>query len=244
MLKLKILLFFLITIGNSLLYSQEIHSSLQLRNSHLWRGSEVAAGLVYTGDLHLDFKNFYGGFWAGGTADGSYKEFNNYAGYKNKRLTLELWDIYNFSPEATYNNDEYFNYKARETGRFWDFRSYYTISDHIPLQLSWNTVVFGRDRNSSNTQNRYSSFVSGEYPLYRKENLEVRGRVGYSFVLNNSEGEKSNFFARKAGFNEISLILSKRLEIGGYPIPLGLWAMWNPVDNHAFLQFSVQLYAF
>ena len=156
---------------------------------------------------------------------------------------MELWDIYNFSPTATYNNKEFFNYRARETGRFWDFRSYYTISDNLPLQLSWNTVVFGRDRNSINTQNKYSSFVFGEYPLYKKESLEVRGRVGYSFALNN-DGEKSNFFARKAGFNEISLILSKRLEIGGYGIPLGLWSMWNPVDNHSFLQFSVQLYAF
>ncbi|XBK16125.1 hypothetical protein PL_001866 [Pedobacter lusitanus] len=234
---------FLIIIGSTLLYSQELHSSLQLRNSHLWRGSEVSAGLVYTGDVHVDYKSIYGGFWAGGSADGSYKEFNNYVGYKNKHLTLELWDIYNFSPGATYNNREYFNYKAKETGRFWDFRSYYTISEHLPLLLSWNTVVFGRDRNSNNTGNKYSSFVFGEYPLYKKNDLELRGRIGYSFALNN-EGEKSNFFAGKAGVNEISLILSKRLTIGNYPIPLGLWSMWNPVDNRAFLQFSVQVYSF
>jgi hypothetical protein len=75
--------------------------------------------------------------------DGSYKEFNNYIGYKNKHLTLELWDIYNFSPGATYNNKEFFNYSAKQTGRFWDMRSYYTISDRFPLVLSWNTVVLG-----------------------------------------------------------------------------------------------------
>jgi hypothetical protein len=177
MLKNKLLFLFLI-IGNSLLNAQEIHSALQLRNSHLWRGLEVSSGLIYTGDVHLDYKNFYGGFWAGGNADGSYKEFNNYAGYKNKHLTIELWDIYNFSPGAAYNNKEFFNYNASETGRFWDLRSFYTISDKLPLTLSWNTVVFGRDRNSDNTENKYSSFVSGEYPVYKKENLEVRGRVG------------------------------------------------------------------
>ena len=72
--------------GNILLYSQEIHSALQLRNNHLWRGIEVASGLVYTGDIHLDYKNFYAGFWAGGTANGDYKEFNNYIGYKTNTL--------------------------------------------------------------------------------------------------------------------------------------------------------------
>lgn len=243
MIKYKLLLAFSIIVGSMSLSAQEIHSALQLRNSHLWRGLEVSAGLIYTGDVHLDFKNFYGGFWAGGNADGSYKEFNNYIGYKNKHLVLELWDIYNFSPDASYNNKEFFNYSASETGRFWDLRSYYTISDQFPLILSWNTVVFGRDRNSNNTGNKYSSFVFGEYPVYKKENLEVRGRIGYGFALNN-RGEKNNFFAKEAGFNEISLIISKSFTIEGYKIPVGIWGMWNPVNNNAFLQFSVQAYSF
>lgn len=105
--------------GNILLYSQEIHSALQLRNNHLWRGIEVASGLVYTGDIHLDYKNFYAGFWAGGTANGDYKEFNNYIGYKNKHLTMELWDIYNFSPNATYNNKEFLITMLRKPDALW-----------------------------------------------------------------------------------------------------------------------------
>ncbi len=88
MLKFIVLLFSSM-IGNLLLNAQEIHSALQLRNSHLWRGIEVSAGFIYTGDVHLDYKNFYAGFWAGGHVDGSYKEFNNYVGYKKKHLTLE-----------------------------------------------------------------------------------------------------------------------------------------------------------
>jgi hypothetical protein len=243
MYRFKLLIIFSMITGNILLYAQEIHSALQLRNNHLWRGIEVASGLVYTGDIHLDYKNFYGGFWAGGTVNGDYKEFNNYIGYKNKHLTLELWDIYNFSPNATYNNKEFFNYNARETGRFMDFRSYYTISDRIPLILSWNTVISGRDRNKENTHNKYSTFVFAEYPVYKKDNLEVRGRLGYSFALNNP-GEQNNFFSKKAGFNEISLMISKPLTIGSYKIPLGLWGMWNPVDNRALLQFSAQVYSF
>jgi len=233
-----------IIIGNSLVYGQKLHSALQLRNSHLWRGQEVSSGFIYTGDVHLDGKNFYGGFWAGGNANGSYKEFDNYIGYKNKHLMVELWDIYNFSPGATYNNKEFFNYNASETGRFWDFRSYYTISEKLPLVLSWNTVVFGRDRDRDNTHNKYSSFVSTEYPFYTKESLSVRGRIGYSFALHNPTGEKGNFFAKEAGFNEISLIITKTFSIAGYQLPVGIWGMFNPVGNNAYLQFSVQAYSF
>lgn len=242
--KFNLLVLFSMVIGKSLLNAQEVHSALELKNSHLWRGIEVASGLVYTGDIHFDYKRIYAGFWAGGTADGSYKEFNNYVGYKSKHLSLELWDIYNFSPKATYNNSAFFNYRAGETGRFADFRSYYTISDKVPLQLSWNTVVYGRDRNVNNTHNRYSSFVFGEYPFYKKDNLTIRGRIGYCFALDNTNGERDNFFAKEQGFNEISLVFSKKFTIANYPIPLGIWAMFNPVDNHAFLQFSVQAYSF
>jgi hypothetical protein len=220
-----------------------LHSSLQIRNSHLWRGIEVASGLVYTGNIRLDCKNVYLGFWMGGDADGTYKEFNNYIGYKNKGLVLELWDIYNFSPGAGYNNREFFNYSAKETGRFWDFRSYCTLSGKFPLILSWNTVVFGRDRNAGNTANRYSCFISGEYPLYAKNDLAVSGRIGYSFAMN-SAGEESNFFAKRAGLNEISLLFSKEIGIGNCRFPVELWGMWNPVNNNAFLQFSVQVYSF
>ncbi|MCJ8165016.1 hypothetical protein MKJ04_09190 [Pontibacter sp. E15-1] len=236
------IIFFILGAGTAL--GQELHSSLQIRNSHLWRGLEVATGLVYTGDVKISYKEFYGGFWSGGDASGSYKEFNNFIGYKNQGLVLELWDIYNFSPEATYNNKEFFNYNSQETGRFWDMRSNYTISTALPLTLSWNTVVFGRDKTTESRESKYSTFVSAEYPLYKKQGLEVRGRAGYSFALNQGKGETANFFANDAGFSEISLIVSKDLEVQGYKIPLGIWGMWNPVNENAFLQFSAQVYSF
>ena len=177
--------------------AQELASSLQLRNSHLWRGIEVSSGLIYTGDLHLDFKHFYFGFWGGGNTEGSYKEFNHYVGFKKNRLTLELWNIYNFSPTASYNNKEYFNYSGSGTGRFWDFRSYYKVSDKVPLVLSFSAVLYVRDRNVSNTQNKYSYFASAEYPVYKKDSLEISARVGYAAAFNEM-GERGNFLHGEA----------------------------------------------
>lgn len=241
---LQVLSYLPILLGFSA-HAQSLQSAMQLRNSHLWRGLEVATGLVYTGNLELTGENFYGGFWGGGNATGTYTEFDYYIGYKNlnKRVKVELWDIYNFSPEATYNNTQYFNYSRAGTGRFWDFRSYYTISKRFPLELSFNSVVFGRDRNLDNTQNKFSYFASIEYPFLRRNDLAVRGRVGYADALRPS-GEPSNFFATNRGFSEVSLIIEKKLPVGTWEIPLGFWAMWNTVDQNAFLQFSVQLFSF
>ncbi|WP_228443109.1 hypothetical protein [Chryseobacterium nematophagum] len=242
----KISIILSILAGTTLFFTQQLHSALQLRNSNLWRGVEISSGLIYTGYVSLSNENFYGGFWAGGNTDGSYKEFDNYLGYKNKHVLIELWDVYNFSPNADYNNKEFFNYNARETGRLWDLRAFYTISSKIPLILGWSTVVFGRDRNKENTSNKYSSFVSAEYPLYKneEEDLQVNGRVGYGFALNNTNGEKSHLLAKKAGFNEISLVISKKISLWDYKLPIGIWGMWNPVGNNAYLQFSVQIYSF
>lgn len=238
-----LLFFFVLITFSNISYSQDFHSSLQARNSHLWRGIEVASGLIFTGDLHLDGDHFYGGFWGGGSVDGSYKEFDNYVGFKKGKFNVELWDIYNFSPDGTYNNTEFFNYNASETGRFLDFRSNYTISEKFPLILSWNAVLFGRDRNLENTENKYSYFASAEYLIYQKESLKVQVRVGYASALNKAD-EKNNFFASKSGISEISLIVSKETPIMGYKLPIGIWGMWNPVDNHGYLQFSTQVYSF
>ncbi|POY36792.1 hypothetical protein C3K47_09565 [Solitalea longa] len=225
-------------------FTDHLHSSLQFRNNHLWRGSEVATGLVYTGNLYVQYGNVYGGFWAGGNTTGSYKEFNTYVGFKVKNFSAELWDIYNYSPGAGYNNREFFNYNSYETGRFWDLRTNYTISNKIPLTLSWNTVIFGRDRNLSNTENRYSTFVSAEYPFVKNDKWEISGRVGYSFALNNTKGETGNFFAPKAGVNEVSLMFTRNLKIANYTLPVGFWPMWNPVTNKAYFQFSIQPFSF
>ncbi len=225
--------------------AQNLHSALQLRNSHLWRGLEVATGIIYTGNVELSGANFYGGFWGGGDATGDYTEFNHYVGFHSvqSRLRFELWDIYNFSPGANYNNREYFNYTASETGRFWDFRSFYVLSNQFPLEVSWNAIVFGRDRNTDNTGNRYSYFASLAYPFLRKDDLVVSGRIGYVDALR-TMGERHNFFASRSGLSEVSLIISKQVPIGSWRIPIGVWAMWNTVDQNAFLQFSVNVFSF
>ena len=119
----------------SLEATAQLHMKANLQTNHLWRGIEVADGLVITGDVNYSLCNglFNLGFWGGTNTQGTYKEFNNHISFQYKGFSLALWDTYNFSTGATYNNKEFFNYKAHSTGRFLDAILNYYCGERFPL---------------------------------------------------------------------------------------------------------------
>ena len=179
----------------------QLHLKANVQNNHLWRGMEVSDGIVLLTDLSYTMVNDHVtvGLWGGCNSEGSYKEFNHYLNLKAGGWGFALWDTYNFSPGATYNNKEYWNYSAHTTDRFLDATLSYRFQDEkFPLLLSWSTVVFGRDRNSDNTEQKYSTFAYAEYPIYQKDGWKVDAGVGGAFALNRA-GEDAHFFGTTAG---------------------------------------------
>ena len=164
----------------------QLHLKANVQNNHLWRGMEVSDGIVLLNDLSYTMANDHVtvGLWGGCNSEGSYKEFNHYLNLKAGGWGFALWDTYNFSPGASYNNKEYWNYSAHTTGRFLDATLSYLFQDEkFPLLLSWSTVVFGRDRNSDNTEQKYSTFAYAEYPIYQKDGWKVDAGVGGALSL-------------------------------------------------------------
>ncbi|MDR1610666.1 MAG: hypothetical protein LBS08_04065 [Candidatus Symbiothrix sp.] len=212
---------------------------------HLWRGMEVADGLILTTDVSVSDKkeHFRLGVWGGTNTSGSYKEFNNYMSYTYQRFTLSLWDTYNFSPGATYNNEEYFNYNVRETGRFLDASMSYRLGDKFPLLLYCATVIFGRDRNADNTANKYSTFCYAEYPVYRNNIWRVDGGIGGAFALNPA-GDSSHFYGNKPGIVHITMKVSRTLKLYEWEIPMFFCVLWNPHGDKGFLQVGAQVLSF
>ncbi len=96
----------------------QLHLKANVQNNHLWRGMEVSDGIVLLTDLSYTMVNDHVtvGLWGGCNSEGSYKEFNHYLNLKAGGWGFALWDTYNFSPGATYNNKEYWNYSAHTTG--------------------------------------------------------------------------------------------------------------------------------
>lgn len=223
----------------------QLHFNANIQNMHLWRGIEVADGVVLTTEVSVTDpkEHFRIGMWGGTNVEGNYKEFNYFASYTYKGFSLAFWDTYNFSPGATYNNKEFFNYKPGKTGRYLDAIASYRFSGKFPLLLSWSTVLFGRDRNTDNTANKYSTFCYAEYPVYQKEAWRVDAGIGGAFALNKA-GDASTFYGDKPGIVHITLKVTRKVQIRKREFPIFACALWNPQSDSAFLQLGAQLFSF
>lgn len=229
----------------------QMHLKANLQNMHLWRGMEVTDGLVLTTDLSVTDRKerFRAGIWGGTNVNGSYKEFDYYLSYTWERFRMAVWDTYNFSPGADYNKKEFFNYKANETGRFVDATLSYTVSRKFPLFLSWSTILYGRDRDGLNAQNRYSTFAYAEYPVWYNEQWEVKPGIGAAFALSPGRDENGaytsgNFYGDTAAIVHISLTTTYHLTAFKRDFPITVLALWNPQSGKGYLQIGIQLLSF
>lgn len=80
--------------------------TLTLKNMHLWRGLEVTADAMAMADLYYvnPAATLRAGLCGGAAFSGDYKEFDYFVSYSERGFLVEVWDIYNFSPGAAYNN--------------------------------------------------------------------------------------------------------------------------------------------
>lgn len=169
--------------------SAQIHLTADLQNNHLWRGMEVADGCLILTDLSYTFGAGHAtlGLWGGTNTQGNYKEFNHYVTLRGAGFEFCAMDTYNFSPGATYNNRQYFNYKAHQTGRFLNCTLNYRFQQpRFPLLLSWSTIMFGRDRSADNTAEilyvrlrRISRLQEGRMAGGRRCGRSVRSEQGW-----------------------------------------------------------------
>ncbi|HCO66508.1 MAG TPA: hypothetical protein DIT04_01955 [Dysgonomonas sp.] len=218
--------------------------SLQLKNMHLWRGIQVSNSALTAVDLNLKDKsgNFKVGIWGGASFDSKFKEFDYYVSYSNSGFSIAVWDIYNFSPGVAHNNRQAFNYSARETGHFIDLSVAYRFQGSFPLNISWATVIFGRDRGALNEKNLYSTYVSMDYPILRGNVVDLDLGVAGAFALDPEKGTNANFYSKDAGIVNINLTASKDVKIGSYTLPVSVMAMFNPANNEANIQLALNIF--
>ncbi|MDR0574936.1 MAG: hypothetical protein LBG96_13085 [Tannerella sp.] len=219
---------------------------LQFKNVHLWRGQEVTDEATFATDIYYTNKkqNLRIGLWGGAGMSGKFKEIDYYVSYKLKGFTFALWDIYNFSPEADYNNRQVFNYNARKTGHFIDLSITCRFQQKIPLKIYWATILFGRDRGILNDKNRYSTFVELSYPVVRNNIVNLDFGIAGAFALNkgnNVRGNKteSHFYGDSPGIVSVNFIIFKTLDLWGYKLPISVTPVWNPEKNYANIQLAL-----
>jgi len=226
--------------------------SVTLKNAHVWRGIEVTNSLLINSSLKIStFDDALSVGVAGNTTvEGTFKEFNHFISFEKSGFSIALWDIFNYSDgnASDYNITDAYNYNASETGRFMDLELAYKLSDAFPLTISYNTIIFGRDRGvidkKGNIGNRYSSFVHASYPIIKDTKLDLDFGVGGAFAYRNVSGSEKNFYGDTYGIVHINLNAHKDIIIGKYEIPFLFEAIWNPKSKKSHFVISLDIIRF
>lgn len=244
--KIKILLVVMAVMGSVASYGQKFHLSGTLQNMHLWRGLQIADGGVLAADVSMGLAKdrLKIGLWGGTDFVGDYKEFDYYISYTASGFSVAIWDIYNYSPTLPFSQD-IFNYNKYSTGHFLDFSLGYDFDAKlgVPLRLSWATIFAGRDLNFEG-QNMFSTFVYGEYSVFRDKHWIVDLGLGGTFAFNRTESDGNLNFYGTDCVNQISLKTTYLLKLGRFDMPIFAHAMWNPDIRKGYLQVGVKLFAF
>lgn len=227
-------------------YGQKLHFSGGLQNMHLWRGLQVADGGVLSADMNLGIWNdsFRVGLWGGTDLTGEYKEFDYYLSYSKAGFSVALWDIFNYSPSLTFSKD-IFNYDRFTTGHFIDLSVGYDfgVVTKVPLRLNWATILAGRDLNSAG-HNMYSTFVYGEYSIFRDEHWTVDLGLGGTFAFNREQGDGERNFYGTDHINQVSLKATYLCKFRNFNLPVFAHAMWNLDSGNGYMQVGVNLFTF
>jgi hypothetical protein len=216
-------------------------ANLQLRSLYIWRGFKVSDAPISDVDLHYKSKDgsFQAGFWGGASLNGNYKEFDYYVSYTKKGFTLSVWDINNFSD---FPNANLFNYNNGSTSHFIDAGIAYKFDFKLPLTLSWNTIVAGRDtyvKANGKRANAYSNYVQVDQVLWQdEENSSLHVFVGGGFAF----GREKNFYGDHPNIVNSGLTYNKDLVLFKYHLPVAATAMFSPEHKTGTLQLVANIF--
>lgn len=229
----------------------ELH--LQVKSMHLWRGLEITTSPYLMGIMNFSDKSGRLKIGARGSSgwNGEYRQLDYFASYQYKNVRFVLFDIFN-SSKALPLSTNLFDYKALTTRHFIDATVGYTVSRKFPLDITWSTLIAGRDRDvlpgdSAATggkdplrrgKNRYSTYVQLSYPVTLND-MRLDFFIGGVFTLN---GQQNSFYANKPGIATLGVAANKKVMVGKYSFPVSFAPTWNPLRKIGGVVLGVSLF--
>ena len=139
------------------LKESNFHLGVELQTKYVWRGieqiPEESAPVVFP-QLNYQYKGFTGYVCGGYAINGKFSEIDLGVSYTHNWLTVGLTDYY--YPTTNTPEDQYFNFKSRDTGHC--FEGYINIApENIPAYLLFSTFFAGEDKNIEGKQ-AYSTY--------------------------------------------------------------------------------------
>ncbi len=145
-------------------------------SSYVYRGSTCSDGMAIQPGAEVSFKGLAFGVWAssdmdGETTTGVPSEADIYLSYSIGGLSVGVTHFYYF------NDTEFFGDLTQTEAML-----SYTISDELPLSLSWYTMVGGSDKYIEDAEEKraFSSYVELGYSHSLPHDVSISYAVGVS----------------------------------------------------------------
>lgn len=217
---------------DSLKRKSNFHLGIDLQTKYIWRGMEMmtneAAPVVFP-QINYQYKGLFAYVMGGYSINGKYSEVDFGVSYTYKWLTIGLNDYY--YPTTTTPDDQYFNFKSRETGHW--FEAVVTIApEKVPAYLLISNYFAGADKNYENNQ-AYSTYaeLGGHYDFLDDHQLALA--VGAAFNKSCYNGYEHGF-----GVCNVELKYTYNVAMKNFTLPLSVAYIINPVYEKSHVNFK------
>lgn len=216
------------------LKESNFHLGADLQTKYIWRGMEMmttdAAPVVFPG-INYSNKGFYAYILGGYAINGKYSEVDFGLSYTWKWLTIGINDYY--YPTTTVPQDQYFNFKANETGH-WLEAAITIAPESIPAYLTVSNFFAGADKDLDGNQ-AYSTYAElGTYYDFLNDH-QLALAVGAAFNKSCYNGYEHGF-----GVCNIELKYTYNLNIKeSFTLPLSVAYIINPVYEKSHVNFTM-----
>lgn len=215
------------------LSESNFHLGVDLQTKYIWRGMEMmtndAAPVIFPG-INYSSGGFYAYVLGGYAINGKYSEVDAGVSYTYKWITVGVNDYY--YPTTTIPEDQYFNFKSRETGH-WLEAAITIAPENIPAYLTVSNFFAGADKNLDGEQ-AYSTYaeLGTHYDFLNDHQLALA--VGAAFNKSCYNG-----YAHDFGICNVELKYTYNLKFkNDWALPLSVSYIVNPVYEKSHVNFT------
>lgn len=207
------------------------HLGVDLQTKYIWRGMEMIsndAAPVLFPNINYSNKGFYAYVMGGYSINGKYSEVDLGLSYTYKWIAIGVNDYY--YPTTTTPQDQYFNFKARETGHW--FEAVVTIApEKIPVFLTISNFFGGADKNLDGKQ-AYSTYaeLGAHYDFLNDHQIALAAGMAFNKSCYNG-------YDHGTGVCNVELKYTYNLTLNNSVLPLSVAYIINPVYEKAHVNF-------
>lgn len=218
--KMKLFLVLLalsVTVGTVKAQEVNLSAGADIVSSYVWRGLYVGPASVQP-SISLSAGNFSVGVWGSSSFEGTWREFDLYAGYSIGNFSVLVTDYFFPRNLPDGEGSSYFDYSEH----LFEAMVGYSFGESLPLSLAWNTNFAGDDD--------YSSYFEAGYAIQA-------GDITLDLILGATPW--AGLYADGFALVNASIKASKEIVFtDSFSLPVYTQAILNPDTKDVFLVFG------